>query len=41
VGWPIVNMHNRNYEMPFAFTGKIDKVIIELKPDANSNKSAT
>jgi hypothetical protein len=36
VGSPI----DFTYEMPFVFTGKIDKVTIELKPEASSGKSA-
>ena len=36
VGSPI----DFTYEMPFVFTGKIDKVTIELKPEASSDKSA-
>jgi arylsulfatase A-like enzyme len=35
VGSPI----DFTYEMPFVFTGKIDKVTIELKPEASSDKS--
>ncbi len=40
VGCDIGSPIDFTYEMPFAFTGKIDKVTIELKPEASSKGSA-
>jgi arylsulfatase A-like enzyme len=40
IGCDIGSPIDFTYEMPFVFTGKIDKVTIELKPEASSKKSA-
>ena len=38
VGCDIGSPIDFTYEIPFVFTGKIDKVTVELKPEASSNK---
>jgi len=40
IGCDIGSPIDFTYEMPFVFTGKIEKVTVELKPMASSKKSA-
>lgn len=41
IGCDIGSLIDFTYEMPFVFTGKIEKITIALKPEASSKKSAT
>jgi arylsulfatase len=40
IGMDVGSPVDFTYQLPFAFTGKIEKVDIELKPAAASRKSA-